>query len=176
MTYLTLFIGMVIGLILNKFLPSYFSKKGELLAIQEGIGKITKEIEEVKNIYKKNYALSNLERAFYYDMVQELQKMLAAIKRYELKAGTGENSLTYEVAMKDTGLAKQTLDFKDAANKILTRAFVFLNEENYKLLQRAFKPKNNFAEIRHGLLDAMRQSIHQDTKLKANEDSLDIKY
>ncbi len=171
-----LFIGIVIGLILNKFLSSYFSKKGEDLATKEDIGKITKEIEEVKNIYKKNYDLSNTEREFYNDMVRELQEMLAVIKRYELRAGTGENSVTYEVAMKDADLAKQTLDFKDAANEILAKAFVFLNEENYKLLQRAFKSKNNFAEIRSNLLDAMRQSIHQGTKLKAEEDSLDIKY
>jgi len=176
MTYLTLFIGIVIGLVLNKLLPSYFSKKGENLATKEDIGKITKVIEEVKNIYKEKYDLSNIEREFYNDMIKELQKFLSVIKRYELKAGTGENSLTHEVAMKDTELAKQTLDFKDAASEILARAFVFLNEENYKLLQGAFKPKNNFAEIRHNLLDAMRQSIHRDTKLKADEDSLDIKY
>jgi len=176
MDYPTLFIGIIIGLILNRFLSSYFSKKGENLATKEDVGRITKEIEEVKNIYKKNYELSNIERGFYNDMIKELQNFLAVIKRYELEAGTGENSLTYEMAMKDSELKKQTLEFKDATSEILTRAFVFLNEENYRSLQRAFKPKNNFAEIRYNLLNAMRQSIHQDTKLKAEEDSLDIKY
>ena len=176
MDYLILSIGIIIGLILNKFLPSYFSKKGENLATKEDIGKITKEIEEVKNIYKKNYDLSNIEREFYNNMIKELQSFLAVIKRYELKAGTGENSLTYEMAIKDPELKKQMLDFKDATSEILARAFVFLNEENYKLLQGAFKQKNNFAEIRYNLLNAMRQSIYQDTKLKAEEDSLDIKY
>src|SRR3989344_7817256 len=111
MTYLTFFIGIVIGLVLNKFLPSYFSQKGEGLATKEDIGKITKEIEEVKNIYKSKYDLSKTEREFYNDMTHTLQGYLAIIKRYELDNGGLENSLTYEKSMADPELKKSTLDF-----------------------------------------------------------------
>jgi ABC-type bacteriocin/lantibiotic exporter with double-glycine peptidase domain len=42
------FVLFVIGLIVGKLLPSYFSKKGENLATKEDISEITQKIEEVK--------------------------------------------------------------------------------------------------------------------------------
>ncbi len=176
MDYLTFLIGIIIGLILNRFLPAYFSKKEELLATKEDIGKITQEIEEIKYIYKNSYDLSKTEKEFYDQMIKELQKFLAIIKEYELSTKKGENSLTYDEAMENEKLRKQTLDFKEKANEILARAFVFLKEENYQSLKNSFKPQNNFAEIRYNLLNAMRQSIHRETKMEASKDSIDIKY
>lgn len=176
MDYLSLSIGIIVGLILNKFLPTYFSKKGENLATKEDIGKITNEIEEVKNIYKSNYDLSRTERDFYNEIIKELQEFLAIMKEYEFNAGSAKSYINNDLIMIDPSLKEKNIEFKNRANEILAKSFVFLKEENYKLIKDAFDKQENFAEMRYYLLDAMRQSIHKDTKLKAKIDSLDIKY
>ncbi len=69
MSYITAFlIGVIGGISLNIFLPDFFSKrrelKGKLWATKEDISKITKELEEIKHIYK-NDDLLKAEKEFY---------------------------------------------------------------------------------------------------------------
>ena len=45
---------LVIGYIAKSYLPTYFKEKGKNLATKEDVGKITKEIEEVKHEYSTN--------------------------------------------------------------------------------------------------------------------------
>lgn len=49
-----MFVSFFAGLLLGKFLPSYFSKKGENLATKEDISEITDKIESVKHEYAGN--------------------------------------------------------------------------------------------------------------------------
>jgi hypothetical protein len=51
--YLVEILIFIIGLLIGKFLPSYFNKKGENLATKEDIAEITKKAEEVKSEYLK---------------------------------------------------------------------------------------------------------------------------
>ena len=46
--------GLTVGLILQSFLPKYYSKKGENLATKEDIAEITDKIESVKHEYANN--------------------------------------------------------------------------------------------------------------------------
>lgn len=46
-------VGIILGLIIHNYLPSYMKKKGENLATKEDIGDITEKIEGVKNEYIK---------------------------------------------------------------------------------------------------------------------------
>ena len=51
MDYLLLVLVFCGGAFLGKYLPSYLSQKGKNLATQEDIGKITREVEQVKSEY-----------------------------------------------------------------------------------------------------------------------------
>ncbi len=62
MNFLWLIIGFLFGFIVNNYLPAYFSKKGENLATKEDIANITKQVEEVKTVYKSYYDLSKVEK------------------------------------------------------------------------------------------------------------------
>ncbi|WP_158972635.1 hypothetical protein [Paraglaciecola sp. L3A3] len=46
-----LFLGLIVGLLVNNYLPKYFGKKGENLATKEDITEITDKIESVKKDY-----------------------------------------------------------------------------------------------------------------------------
>lgn len=164
------------GLIVKHFLPSYFNQKGRNLATKEDIGKITKEIETVKTIYREKYDLSKTERKFYNDMITHIQGFLVIIKRYELTNGLAKNSVTKKVVMETPELKDKYLNFIDSANETIARAFVFLGENNYNLLHNAIPESDNFAQIRYNLLTAMRRSIHSETKFLADKDSHDFKY
>ena len=75
MNYATLFLlGVVVGLSLNVFLPSYLSKRKKVehsaaLATKEDIQEISKEIEEVKHTFEEfehqNDELLEAEQEFY---------------------------------------------------------------------------------------------------------------
>lgn len=170
MDYITVILSaVIIGLILDRFLPAYFSKKGENLATQEDIGKITKEIESVKNIFRDQYSLSKMEREFYYGMIEAIYKFLADIKRYELDYNT---KVTREVSLTNQTLKENYLTFIDTANKFVGKSYVFLSEENFQNLKEALNTSSNFNELTKNLLYAMRKSLHSDTQLKPTEDNL----
>ncbi|MEK7511501.1 MAG: hypothetical protein AAB575_00585 [Patescibacteria group bacterium] len=175
-TIVAIIVPFLLGLFIHKYLPKYFEEKAKNLATKEDIGEITKEVEEVKNIYKNHYDLSRTEREFYEQMVKATQKFLADIKRYELEKGTGENSATKEVIMSVPQLRENFLLFVDSANEIFAKAFVFLGEESYQRLKDALEEKSNFAAIRLNLLDAMRGSIYPETSFRAVTDTWDLKY
>jgi len=176
MDYLILIIQ-VIGFLFLGLLNSYFLKKGDNLATKEDISEITNKVEEVKNYHKNVYDLSRNEREFYNEMIDVIQKYLSQIKRYELEHYNGEmDSVTKEVVMDDPKLKEQFLNFADSVSAILAKAFVFLNEESYDKLLKALKKEKSFAAIRHNLLDAMRKSLHPETRFTSNQDSRDMRY
>ena len=78
-------ISILTALFITQLLPSYFSTKGKNLATKEDIADITKEIEEVKLLYKKREDLSAAERGFYDDMVRTIEDFLNELKKYELE-------------------------------------------------------------------------------------------
>jgi hypothetical protein len=168
--------SIVLGLYLKHYLPKYFEEKAKNLATKEDIGLITKEVEEVKNIYKNYYDLSKSEREFYSIMIEIFQDFLAEIKRYELNNKTKENSTTKAIILKNPDLKVKYLEFIDAANNILAQAFVFLGEESYKRFKKSLKAQTTFSEMRYNFFDAMRQSIYPETGISAKEDSWDLKY
>ncbi|AGR77093.1 hypothetical protein A7H1H_0784 [Aliarcobacter butzleri 7h1h] len=45
---IVVFVSVIISLILNKYLPSYFGEKGKNLATKEDIEEITSKVEKVK--------------------------------------------------------------------------------------------------------------------------------
>ncbi|MBN2087623.1 hypothetical protein JW758_04715 [Candidatus Peregrinibacteria bacterium] len=164
----------ILGLLAYRFLPSYVEQKGKNLATKEDIGKITDEIESVKNLYKQHYDLSKTERAFYDEMIKAIYNFVAEIKKYEYE--NGKDSATKEVMKGDEDLRNKFFEFVNAANEILAKAFVFLKEENYMLLKEALKVDNSFAAMTRNLLYAMRKSIHPNTKLSAETDTREISY
>lgn len=172
---LTIVAPILLGLFGYKYLPSYVSKKAENLATKEDIGKITKEVEEVKNLYRHHYDLSKAEKEFYNDMVKAIYKFVAEIKKYEFKHG--KNSATKEVMAKNDDLRNKFFEFVDSANEILAKAFVFLKEENYIYLKNAIGTNTkSFADITKNLLHAMRKSLYPDTKLDVKKDTREFNY
>lgn len=82
-------LGIIGKLFIKSYLPSYIDEKAKNLATREDIGAITKEVEEVKSIYKTHYDLSKTEREFYQDMVRIIYKFLSKIKEHEFSNGVG---------------------------------------------------------------------------------------
>lgn len=106
------------------------------------------------------------------------ETFLAVIKTHEIKTGKGRDSLTKDEIMQDPYLREKWINFVDEANVILAKSFVFLSEESYTNFKNIFEKQteSDFAHTRLNLLDAMRKSVHPDTKLKAIEDSKNIAY
>ncbi|MCR4275128.1 MAG: hypothetical protein NUV83_00010 [Candidatus Wolfebacteria bacterium] len=160
----------IIGLIVDRFLPSYFSKKGENLATKEDMGKITSEIEKVKTVFKDQYDLSKTEREFYEEMAKTIYRFLAKLKKYEYKHGA--NSATKEVVLADAALKDAFFEFIDAANEFVAKSYIFLKEESYQNLKNALNAQSSFADLAKDFLYAMRKSCHPDTQLEPNVDNL----
>lgn len=174
MNYLIPLIQIIVALLIVRFLPSYFSKKAENLAIIEDIGKITQEIGEIKNVLKDQYDLSKTEREFYIEMIEIIYKFSAEIKKYEF-----ENKLVATEAsiLANTDLKKKLFEFKDSANEFIGKSYVFLKEKNYLNLKAALDTSSSFADLSNNLLDAMRKSLHSDTKLSSKKHDLrEFKY
>lgn len=166
----------LLGLFIQKYLPSYFQEKAKNLATKEDINAITSQVEKIKNAHKNHYDLTRSERDFYSQLINAIQKLLSEIKRYELNQKKGENFADKAIIMADRHLKESWLEFVDSANEILASAYVFLSEESYGNLIAALKDSTTFKDIRHDLLNAMRQSIHSKTKFRAEVDSRDLKY
>lgn len=174
---LTISIGLaafIVGLILDRFLPSYFSKKGENLATKEDIAKITSEIELVKNIFKDQYDLSKTEREFYNEMAKDIYKFIADIKKYEFEHGV--NSATKEVILAEPNFKESYFKFIDSANEFIGKSYIFLKEESYQHLKEAINTEGSFADLANDLLYAMRKSLYPTTKLKPRENLKEFKY
>ncbi len=182
MDYILVIIGIISPIILSilgklfiqSYIPSYINEKAKNLATKEDIGRITKEIEEVKNIYKIYYDLSKTEREFYEGMIKTIYKFLAKIKKYEF-----ENRLkpvTNEIVLGNMELKQDFFEFIDSANEFVGKSYVFLKEENLNNLKDALNATGSFVDLTNNLLYAMRKSIHPDTKLKPKENLKEFKY
>jgi hypothetical protein len=169
MNYIGLAVSFIIGLFLNQFLPSYTSKKGENLATKEDIGKITLEIEAVKNIFKKEQELSKTEKDFYLTMIEKIYEFSAQIKKCDFEK---KIPVTEAIFLADPILKQKLFEFKDSASEFVGKSFVFLKEESFSNLQKALDSSINFRDMHNNLLDAMRKSIHPDTQLSAKNGDL----
>lgn len=69
------------------------------------------------------------------------------------------------MVLADTELKEKYFKFIDSMNIFVQRSYVFLNEENYSRLKNALDTSTDFADLGNNLLDAMRKSIHPNTKL-----------
>lgn len=174
MSYVAILTAFIIGLVVDRFLPTYFSKKGENLATKEDIGKITSEIESVKNIFRDQYDLSKTEREFYNEMAKNIYKFVAEIKKYEFEHGG--NSATKEIILGDPIFWEKYLEFINSANEFISKSFIFLKEESYQHLKEAMKIEGSFADLTNNLLYAMRKSLHPNTKLEPRENLKEFKY
>ena len=173
----TILVGLaafIIGLVVDRFLPSYFSKKGENLATKEDIGKITSEIESVKNIFKDQYDLSKVEKEFYNEMAKNIYKFIAEIKKYEFEHGV--NSATKKIILADPIFREKYFEFINSANEFIGKSYIFLKEESYQHLKEAMNIEGSFADLTNNLLYAMRKSLHPNTGLKPRESLKEFKY
>ena len=73
MDWITLGTAVVVSLLLNKFLPAYFSEKGKNLATKEDISQITEKIESVKSIYSNEDKVLERRRQIYEEIVSALR-------------------------------------------------------------------------------------------------------
>lgn len=174
MNTLAIITAFLLGLLLNNFLPSYVSKKGENLATKEDIAQITKEIEEVKTLYQSYYDLSKAEKEFYSEMVIEIEGFLSKIRRKQLDE---KITIDRDAISADPEIHKDFLNFIDAINIILSKSFVFLGEENYSNLKEAIVPDKitSFADLRLDLLNAMRKSLYPETEIDARSPKNDLR-
>jgi hypothetical protein len=173
MEYLINFALFTLAFLIAKFLPSYLTKKGENLATKEDIGKITHEIETVKNVFKDQRDLSKTEKEFYLNMIEKIYQFSSEIKKYEFE---NNRLATNEDFLQDADLKNKLFEFKDSASEFIGKSFVFLKEENYLNLKKALKKTSTYADLTNNLLDAMRKSIHPDTKLSSENDLTEFKY
>ena len=73
MDWITLGTAVIVSLLLNKFLPAYFSEKGKNLATKEDISQITEKIESVKSIYSNEDKVLEKRRQIYEEIVSSLR-------------------------------------------------------------------------------------------------------
>ena len=107
--YAFAFIGFVLGLLINSYLPKYFGKKGENLATKEDISEITNKIETVKHDYARQLESTKAElsaqlstHGFRYEKEYEVLSELTALL----------------VEVRDASLSlRPTMDFKDPSKK-----------------------------------------------------------
>ena len=163
--------GFSLGLLVSKFLPSYFSKKGENLATKQDIAKITKEVESVKSLFKNKYDLSKAERDLYGQIVKEIESFLSEIRKEEFNSNI---IIDVDYIMKNPILLELYLKFINSINLILSKSFVFLGEANYLNLKKAIdiRRKMSFKDIRLELLNAMRKSIYPETEISSKKGDL----
>lgn len=105
--YAFAFGGLVLGLLINSYLPKYFGKKGENLATKEDISGITNKIETVKHDYARQLESTKAElsaqlntHGFRYEKEYEVLSELTALL----------------VEVRDASLSlRPVMDFKDAS-------------------------------------------------------------
>lgn len=73
MDWITLITAILISLLLNKFLPSYFSEKGKNIATKEDIEQITQKIENVKSNYRNEEKFLEKRRLIYEQIASSLR-------------------------------------------------------------------------------------------------------
>ena len=73
MDWITFGTAVISSLLLNKFLPAYFSEKGKNLATKEDISQITDKIESVKSIYNNENKVLEKRRQIYEEIVSSLR-------------------------------------------------------------------------------------------------------
>lgn len=105
--YIFAFGGLVLGLLVNNYLPKYFGKKGENLATKEDISEITTKIEAVKHDYARQLESTKAElsaqlntHGFRYESEYEVLSELTALL----------------VEVRDASLSlRPVMDFRDAS-------------------------------------------------------------
>ncbi len=73
MDWITLITATFISLLLNKFLPSYFSEKGKNIATKEDIEQITQKVENVKSNYRNEEKVLEKRRLIYEQVASSLR-------------------------------------------------------------------------------------------------------
>lgn len=130
--------------------------------------------EHIKNIFQNKYDLSKAEREFYNEMIENIYKFIAIIKKYEFKNNT---QLTNKTILDSEELKTEWFRFKDLASEFIGKSYVFFKEESYLNLKNALDTsKGSFADLSNNLLDAMRKSLYSDTKLNTKNDLKEFKY
>jgi hypothetical protein len=71
--WITLGTAVIISLLINKFLPAYFSEKGKNLATKEDVSLITEKIEKIKSIYSNEDKVLEKKRQIYEEIVSSLK-------------------------------------------------------------------------------------------------------
>ena len=175
MSYLLIFLLFLASPLIYDYIKSYLHKKAENLATKKDINRITKEIEEVKTFYRGHYDLSKIEKEFYTEMTIQIENFLSEIRRKELNEGIAINN---KIIFDDLEIKESYLNFIDSANKILSKSFVFLSEDNYSNLRDAINIERgtSFRDLRLDILDAMRKSLRPDTEMHAKEDLRELYY
>ncbi|WP_294892092.1 MULTISPECIES: hypothetical protein [unclassified Sulfuricurvum] len=73
MDWLTLLTAIAVSLLLNKFLPAYFSEKGKNTATKEDIEEITQKVEKIKSSLSKEEKILEKRRLIYEQIVSSLR-------------------------------------------------------------------------------------------------------
>ena len=81
--FFVILVVVIVGYVLNYFLPAYFGKKGENLATKEDIERITHLTETVQDDFRRGFEDYSKDRSFkyqyYYDQFRELYTKLYSI-------------------------------------------------------------------------------------------------
>jgi ribosomal protein L16 Arg81 hydroxylase len=73
MDWLTILIAVIISVIFNKYLPSYFSEKGKNTATKEDIEEITQKVEKVRASLSKEEKVLEKRRIIYEQIASSLR-------------------------------------------------------------------------------------------------------
>lgn len=105
--YTFAFFGLVLGLLINSFLPKYFGKKGENIATKEDISGITNKIETVKHDYARQLESTKAELS---------AQLNTHGFRYEKEYDVLSELTALLVEVRDASLSlRPVMDFKDAS-------------------------------------------------------------
>ena len=154
---------------------NYLLQKGKNLATKEDIAEITRQVEGVRNDFKRDYDLSKTEKDLYVKLINSIESFFVEVRVYRLKTGKEINEKDVK---SDGAVYKKYLAFIDDVNLTLSHMFVFLSDENYERFKNAIKvdEKQSLKDIRLKLLDALRQSLYPKTTHSANQDTRDFHY
>jgi hypothetical protein len=133
---LTLISGLVIGLLIGRFLPSYFSEKGKNLATREDIAKITEAIEKVRTTYQSELQqLQHQNNVVIEELRGRHQLRMAAVERrleaHQEAFTLWRRLMSEKDGPKGDGLIEQCQDWWE-------RNCLYLNQEAREQFQAAY--------------------------------------
>lgn len=145
MDYLLLVLVFCGGAFLGKYLPSYLSQKGKNLATQEDIGKITREVEQVKSEYTERLeGIAQQNRSILEHMRYRNQLRLAALDR-RLQAHQEAYALLLELrgTIHTSGLG----DVVGKCQEWWDKNCLYLEEDARKKFLLAYRSASNHPEL-----------------------------